>query len=67
MTGVSYMIPFVVAGGLLIAISFAVGGINVFEDANAGTLGWTLVPNRRESGLYPDGADSRRVHCLFHR
>lgn len=38
MTGVSYMIPFVVAGGLLIAISFALGGINVFEDANQGTL-----------------------------
>ena len=31
MTGVSYMIPFVVAGGLLIALSFAIGGINVFE------------------------------------
>lgn len=28
MTGVSYMIPFVVAGGLLIALSFAFGGIN---------------------------------------
>ena len=26
MTGVSYMLPFVVAGGLLIAISFALGG-----------------------------------------
>ena len=42
MTGVSYMIPFVVAGGLLIALSFAIGGINVFEDVNKGTLGWTL-------------------------
>ncbi|WP_042143593.1 PTS fructose transporter subunit IIC [Paucisalibacillus sp. EB02] len=28
MTGVSYMIPFVVAGGLLIALAFAFGGIN---------------------------------------
>ena len=28
MTGVSYMIPFVVAGGLCIAAAFAIGGIN---------------------------------------
>lgn len=28
MTGVSYMIPFVVAGGVLIAIGFLIGGIN---------------------------------------
>ena len=28
MTGVSYMIPFVVAGGVLIALAFAFGGIN---------------------------------------
>jgi PTS system fructose-specific IIC component len=31
MTGVSYMIPFVVAGGLLIALGFAFGGIYVFD------------------------------------
>lgn len=42
MTGVSFMLPFVVAGGLLIAIAFALGGINVFEDVNEGTLGYTL-------------------------
>ncbi|MBH9976045.1 MULTISPECIES: PTS fructose transporter subunit IIC [Bartonella] len=29
MTGVSYMLPFVVAGGLLIALSFAIGGVGV--------------------------------------
>jgi fructose PTS system EIIBC or EIIC component len=29
LTGVSYMIPFVVAGGILIALAFAVGGIYV--------------------------------------
>ena len=51
MTGVSYMIPFVVAGGLLIAISFAIGGINVFEDANAGTLGWTLFQIGAKAGF----------------
>jgi PTS system fructose-specific IIC component len=38
MTGVSYMIPFVVAGGILIALAFALGGAvevteaNVYED-----------------------------------
>ncbi len=42
MTGVSYMLPFVVAGGLLIAISFALGGIYVFDDAHKGTLGQAL-------------------------
>lgn len=42
MTGVSYMLPFVVAGGLLIALAFALGGIYVYEDANQGSLGWAL-------------------------
>lgn len=42
MTGVSFMLPFVVAGGLLIALAFALGGIYVYEDSNEGTLGWTL-------------------------
>ncbi|MFO1419550.1 MAG: PTS fructose-like transporter subunit IIB [Candidatus Competibacteraceae bacterium] len=51
MTGVSYMIPFVVAGGLLIAVSFAFGGINVFEDAHQGTLGWTLFQIGAKAGF----------------
>ena len=51
MTGVSYMLPFVVAGGLLIAISFAIGGINVFDDAHKGTLGWTLFQIGAKSGF----------------
>jgi PTS system fructose-specific IIC component len=42
MTGVSYMLPFVVAGGLLIAISFAIGGIYASDDAHKGTLAWGL-------------------------
>ncbi|KAF1021540.1 MAG: PTS system fructose-specific EIIB'BC component [Paracidovorax wautersii] len=42
MTGVSFMLPFVVAGGLLIALAFALGGIYVYDDAHQGTLGWTL-------------------------
>jgi len=40
LTGVSYMIPFVVPGGMLIAISFLIGGIYVFN--STGTLGFEL-------------------------
>ena len=36
MTGVSYMIPFVVAGGIMIALAFALGGINAGDQQ--GTL-----------------------------
>ncbi|MGI4859619.1 MAG: PTS fructose transporter subunit IIC [Janthinobacterium lividum] len=42
MTGVSFMLPFIVAGGLLIALSFALGGIYAFDDAHKGTLAWSL-------------------------
>ncbi|HVN55228.1 MAG TPA: PTS fructose-like transporter subunit IIB [Anaerolineaceae bacterium] len=42
MTGVSYMLPFVVAGGILIALSFAVGGIKP-EGYPPGTLAWALM------------------------
>ena len=31
MTGVSFMLPFVVAGGILIALGFAIGGIYVYK------------------------------------
>jgi PTS system fructose-specific IIC component len=41
MTGVSYMLPVVVAGGLLIALSFAIGGIHAGD--KQGTLGWALM------------------------
>ncbi|MFE1600393.1 PTS fructose transporter subunit IIC [Methylobacterium sp. ID0610] len=40
MTGVSFMLPFVVAGGLLIALAFAVGGIDAMS--RPGTLGYAL-------------------------
>jgi PTS system fructose-specific IIC component len=40
MTGVSHMIPFVVAGGLLIALGFALGGIYVYNCP--GTVAETL-------------------------
>ncbi|WP_426319854.1 PTS fructose transporter subunit IIABC [Microbacterium sp. E-13] len=35
LTGVSYMIPFVAGGGLLIALGFAIGGVNVNADNQA--------------------------------
>ena len=38
MTGVSFMLPFVVAGGLLIALAFALGGIYASDESQAGTL-----------------------------
>jgi PTS system fructose-specific IIC component len=34
LTGVSYFIPFVVAGGILIALGFLFGGIYVYESDN---------------------------------
>ncbi len=40
LTGVSYMIPFVVAGGISTALAFAVGGI--YAAKATGTLGWAL-------------------------
>jgi len=42
MTGVSFMLPFVVAGGLLIALSFALGGIDAMAPGNTGTLAYAL-------------------------
>lgn len=51
MTGVSYMLPFVVAGGLLIALAFAIGGIYVYEDQYANTLGWSLFQIGAKSGF----------------
>lgn len=42
MTGVSYMLPVVVAGGMMIALAFAFGGIYVFQDQFQGTLGYAL-------------------------
>ena len=42
MTGVSFMLPFVVAGGLLIALGFAFGGIYAGDKSNAGTLAHAL-------------------------
>jgi fructose PTS system EIIBC or EIIC component len=38
MTGVSYMIPFVAAGGILIALGFMLGGAKVANEVNGGTF-----------------------------
>jgi len=38
MTGVSYMIPFVAAGGILIALAFVIGGPEVANKVNGGTF-----------------------------
>jgi PTS system fructose-specific IIC component len=40
MTGVSYMLPVVIAGGLAIALAFAIGGI--YAGDQKGTLAWAL-------------------------
>jgi PTS system fructose-specific IIC component len=42
MTGVSYMIPFVTAGGLLIALAFAFGGIYATDPSHANTFAGAL-------------------------
>lgn len=38
MTGVSYMVPFVAAGGILIALAFMFGGAEVASKVNGGTF-----------------------------
>ena len=44
MTGVSYMIPFVAAGGILIALGFMFGGAEVATKVNGGTFGGVEYP-----------------------
>lgn len=36
MTGVSYMLPFVISGGILVALGFAIGGYNIPNDVAMG-------------------------------
>ncbi len=50
LTGVSYMIPFVAAGGLLIALGFLLGGYDVTDVADDVLLNNTLA-NLPEGGL----------------
>lgn len=51
MTGVSYMIPFVAAGGLLIALGFLFGGYDITDNAGNIVTGSTLwdLPNLNEA------------------
>ena len=53
MTGVSYMIPFVAAGGLLIALGFLFGGYDITTDGQAIAVDNTLfnLPDLDELGL----------------
>lgn len=44
MTGVSYMIPFVAAGGILIALSFMLGGAQIATRVNGGTFHGVTYP-----------------------
>ena len=60
MTGVSYMIPFVAAGGLLIALGFLFGGYEIANDGNAGDI----VVNNTLFNL-PDPAALGLDHALF--
>jgi PTS system fructose-specific IIC component len=53
MTGVSYMIPFVAAGGLLIALSFLLGGYEIVGPGNDIALNNSLfnLPDINKAGL----------------
>jgi PTS system fructose-specific IIC component len=44
MTGVSYMIPFVAAGGILIAVAFLIGGAEVASKVSGGTFQGVTYP-----------------------
>ncbi len=59
MTGVSYMIPFVAAGGLLIALSFLFGGyqiaLNIGSDGSGGGVAGDIVKNFSITNL-PDAS-----------
>jgi PTS system fructose-specific IIC component len=53
MTGVSYMIPFVAAGGLLIALSFLLGGYEIVGPGSDIAVNNSIfnLPNVQEAGL----------------
>ena len=52
LTGVSYMIPFVVSGGILIALSFAIAGYQVaFQPTTSTTFGYALFVIGAKAGF----------------
>ncbi|MFP3397717.1 fructose-specific PTS transporter subunit EIIC [Brevibacterium sp. SIMBA_078] len=59
LTGVSYMIPFVAAGGLLMALGFLLGGFDIpdyAEDIVLGNSLWNLPTEYGDLALGPVGA-----------
>ncbi|SDS35800.1 PTS system D-fructose-specific IIA component (F1P-forming), Frc family /PTS system D-fructose-specific IIB component (F1P-forming), Frc family /PTS system D-fructose-specific IIC component (F1P-forming), Frc family [Brevibacterium siliguriense] len=59
LTGVSYMIPFVAAGGLLMALGFLLGGFDIpdySEDIVLGSSLWNLPTEYGDLALGPVGA-----------
>ena len=65
LTGVSYMLPFVIAGGILIALGFAIGGYDIPNSVEeygnfASTIFWL------GKGICLNGAGSGCLCRLFH-
>ncbi len=57
MTGVSYMIPFVAAGGLLIALGFLLGGYGIGLAPDCGALpAWASGVTAEQCASYPNTA-----------
>jgi PTS system fructose-specific IIC component len=68
LTGVSYMIPFVAAGGLMIALGFLLGGYELgltysAHDFTGGNLTEYILANYKLTNLPPGDLSS---HALFH-
>ena len=62
MTGVSYMIPFVAAGGILIALGFLFGGAEVANKVYGGTFQGVTYPGAFGDGGNPlSGFDPQKV------
>ncbi|STW66557.1 PTS system protein [Klebsiella michiganensis] len=64
LTGISWMIPLIVAAGICIALGQVLGGTNVGE--KTGTIPWMLNPNRRLGNGADCALDLRRyrlLHC----
>ena len=69
LTGVSYMIPFVAAGGLMIALGFLLGGYEVGltytgQGYTGGNLGPFILTHYKLTDL-PPGSLTAHTHALF--